>query len=103
MGNKFELDKDQQARMDAWFKHHWDVVHKGWQPPDMSGFAGHFRFGPTGDGCNVDYQCAWCVDGSACQSVILTVDDDGEFIADYDENWKKLPYSWEKKTEEKKP
>jgi hypothetical protein len=103
MTTKFELDKEQQVRMNAWFKHHWDVVHQGWRPPDRSGFAGHYRFGPTMDGCNVDYECAWCVDGSPSQKVILTTDDDGEFIYPYDENWKRLPASWEQKPEEKKP
>ena len=95
---KFELESNQQGRMDAWFKHHWDVVHKGWRPPDMSGFAGHYRFGPTGCGCNVDYRCAWCVDGSPQQMVILTIDEDGDgdFIVEYDENWNEIP--WEKKS-----
>lgn len=96
---KFELNDAQQARMDAWFKHHWDVVHKGWRPPDMSGFAGHFMFGPTGCGCNVEYKCAWCPDDSQQGRLIMTVDEDGdgEFLYEYDENWNKLPASWEKK------
>ena len=94
---KFELDDAQQARMDAWFKHHWDVVHKDWRPPDMSGFAGHFLFGPTGCGDNVEYRCAWCPDKSEQGHLIMTTDDDGEFLYEYDENWKRLPASWEKK------
>ena len=91
MGTKFELDAQQQARMNAWFKHHWEVIHKGWRPPDMSGFAGWYRFGPTGDGDNVEYECAWCADGSPHQKVVLTVDDDLEFCYEYDENWIRKP------------
>lgn|SRR5574337_1112355 len=96
---KFELTDQQQARMDAWFKHHWDVVHKGWRPrPGNDGFAGWFRFGPTGIGDNVEYECAWCADDSPHRKVILTEDsDEGGFIYEYDENWNRLPASWEKK------
>lgn len=94
---KFELNDQQQERMNSWFKHHWDVVHKGWRPPDTSGYAGKFLFGPTGCGCNVSYECAWCVDNSPNHKINLTFDeDDGEFIFKYDENWIRLPASWEK-------
>ncbi len=93
---KFELSEQQQARMDAWFKHHWEVVHKGWRPPDMSGFAGFFMFGPTGCGCNVKYECAWCAKDNPCRIVDLTDDDAGGFIYEYDENWNRLKPSWEK-------
>ena len=96
--SKFELDDKQQARLDAWFKHHWDVVHKGWRPrPGNDGFAGFYMFGPTGVGCNVKYQCAWCPDGSPQQEVDLTIDEDdtGDLIIEYDENWNRIP--WDKK------
>lgn len=99
MATKFELTKEQQERLDAWFKHHWDVVHKGWRPrPGNDGFAGWYQFGPTGIGCNTKYTCAWCVDNDPKGVVDLTIDEDGdgELIIQYDENWNRLPASWEK-------
>ena len=94
--HKFELEDKQQARLDAWFKHHWEVVHKDWQPRDMSGFAGWYMFGPTGCGNNVKYRCAWCKDNDPKGEVDLTIDEDdtGDLIIEYDENWNQLPWDW---------
>lgn len=98
MNTKFELDNEQQARVDAWFKHHWDVVHKGFRPRDSSGFAVQFIFGPTGMGCNAKVVCVWCPEGHQGHECDFTIDEDmGGFIFDYDENWNRLPASWEKK------
>ena len=94
---KFELSEQQQARFDAWFKHHWEVVHAGFRPRDMSGFAVWFHFGPTGCGCNAQVECVWCPEGHQGHEVILTEDsDEGVFIYEYDENWNRLPASWER-------
>lgn len=95
---KFELTKAQQERSDAWFKHHWDVVHKDWRPRDMSGFACEYVFGPTGYGCNVKIQCVWCAPETPQRECILTEDfDSGDLIYQYDENWVRLPASWKTK------
>lgn len=93
---KFELDKEQQARVDAWFDHHWGVVHKGFRPRGDSPVVCQYVFGPTGIGCNAKVVCAWCNEGYQGHECDLTLDDDGEFIIQYDENWNQLP--WEKKT-----
>lgn len=94
---KFELDERQQARVDAWFKHHWEVVHAGFKPREMSGFSVWFHFGPTGMGCNAKVECVWCAKDCPQRECDLTVDfDDGEFIFQYDENWNRLKASWEK-------
>lgn len=99
MTTKFELTEAQQERMDAWSKHHWGVVHQGFRPhAGNDGFAGFFMFGPTGVGCNVKYECAWCNANSPHRTVDLTEDEDGSFIYQYDENWNRLPASWEKKS-----
>lgn len=87
MAIKFELDQDQQARFDAWFQHHWNVVHKGFHPRDMSGFACEFTFGPTVEGCNCKVECVWCPQGAPGHECNLTVDDGGELIVQYDEDW----------------
>lgn len=96
---KFELSEQQEARAKSWFKHHADTIHKGFNPPDKSGFAVWYSFAPTGMGCNVKMECAWCEGDVSGKEVNLTEDDDdpeGGFIYDYDENWKRLPASWEK-------
>lgn len=99
MTTKFELTKEQKERSDAWFKHHWDEVHRNFRPRDMSGFACEYVFAPTGCGCNVKIQCVWCVPETPQRECILTIDEDdtGKFIYEYDENWIKLPASWEVK------
>lgn len=96
---KFELSDAQQARMDAWFKHHWEVVHKDWRPrAGNNGFAGFYMFGPTGCGENVKYQCAWCAEDSPRRELSLTEDsDEGGFIYEYDADWNRISASWEKK------
>jgi hypothetical protein len=83
----FEIDDQQHARFKAWSDHHWGVVHKGFTPPDFSGFGNQFVFGPTGLGCNVSVKCAWCTKDCPQHEVVLTKDDDDQFIVDYDDNW----------------
>lgn len=85
--SRFEIDDEQHARFVAWSKHHWSVVHKGFIPPDHSGFGNQFIFGPTNSGCNVKVKCAWCAEHALQREVELTKDDDDEFIYQYDENW----------------
>lgn len=92
----FKLSANQKKRMDAWFQYHWDVVHANWRPRDSSGFAGWHRFGPTLSGCNTEYHCAWCKEGDPKGDLNMTEDDDGDFIYEYDETWKRLPASWER-------
>src|SRR5512135_2311635 len=100
MTTKFELDAEQQARVDAWFKHHWDVVHKDFRPREMTGAAVKFTFMPTGMGTNAKVECIWCTAGHQGHECDLTTDfDEGGFIYEYDENWNRLPASWEKKPE----
>jgi hypothetical protein len=96
MGRKFELDDMQQARADAWFKHHWEVIHANFHPREMSGAAVKFTIIPTGCGDNIDMECIWCKEGMPAQKVVLTVGDDGEFIFEYDADWNKLKASWER-------
>jgi hypothetical protein len=97
MTYKFELSADQQARVDAWFKHHWEVVHAGFRPREMTGVAVKFTFIPTGMGPSSQVECVWCKEGHQGHAVDLTEDDEGGFIYEYDENWNRLPASWEKK------
>ena len=90
---KFSLNDVQQARMSAWFKHHWDVIHKNWRPrAGNNGFAGWYMFGPTGIGDNVKYKCAWCVDDKGEVDLTIDEDGDGDLIVRYDENWNRLPW-----------
>lgn len=84
---KFELNDEQQKRVDAWFKHHWDVVHKGFHPPDFTGFVCQFIFGPTSMGTNAKVVCVWCPKGHQGHECDFTLDDNGEFVFQYDENW----------------
>lgn len=92
----FTLSKEQKERFDAWHRHHWEVVHKNWTPPDRSGFVCEFIFGPTGCGDNVRVKCVWCNPGHQGHEVNLTESDDGGFIFEYDSDWNKLPAPWEK-------
>ena len=89
MSTKFELNPEQQARLEAWFKHHWDVVHAGFKPRDMSGFCLWYMFGPTSMGNNVKTRCVWCADDNPRRDCNLTIDEDydGSFIVEYDEDW----------------
>jgi hypothetical protein len=89
--SRFELDDEQHARFEAWSKHHWDVVHKNFIPPDRSGFGNKFIFAPTSAGDNVHVECAWCAANTPQRVVVLTKDDDGEFIYQYDDNWIQKP------------
>jgi hypothetical protein len=96
---KFELDAEQEARADAWFKHHWEVVHAGFRGRDSSGAACRYIFMPTGMGPSVSLECIWCNEGHPGHSIDLTLDDGGGFCVDYDENWKEIPFvpDWQKK------
>lgn len=101
MTTTFTLSEQQDARSKAWFKHHWEVIHKGFNPPDKSGFSVWYSFAPTGIGCNVKMECVWCSKDNPNREIDLTEDDDdpeGGFIFEYDENWKRLPASWEKQS-----
>jgi hypothetical protein len=87
----FQLTDAQQARADAWFKHHWEVVHKNWRPRDMSGFAVWYHFGPTGTGNNVKVECAWCPVGHQGHEVNLTEDfEEGDLLVQYDADWNEV-------------
>lgn len=94
---KFEFTEAQQARYSAWFKHHWEIVHKGFHPRGDSPVTSWFIFGPTGIGDNVRVECQWCNEGHQGHTLDLTEDDGGGFIFEYDEDWNRLPASWEKK------
>lgn len=101
MTTTFTLSEQQEARAKAWLKHHWGTIHKDFNPPDKSGFLVWYSFAPTGIGCNVIVECAWCPDDHPQQQISLTEDEDdpeSPFIYDYDENWKQLPASWEKQS-----
>lgn len=94
---KFELSKEQEDRLDAWFKHHWDVIHKGFSPRDIGGFCVEYVFGPTTCGLNAEVVCVWCSKDNPNRACNLTEDsDEGGFIFQYDENWNRLKASWEK-------
>lgn len=90
--SRFDVTDPQHRRFREWSEHHWNVVHKGFTPPDRSGFGNQWVFGPTNSGMNLKVVCAWCTDSCPQHEVILTEDDDGEFIYQYDENWIKQPF-----------
>jgi len=104
MSTKFELNEMQQARVDAWFKHHFETVsHVG---RDYSGAAVKFSFIPTGLGPSCKVECLWCVPETSSHSIDFSEDDDGEFATDYDETWKVIPFNyneyWAKKMSDMK-
>ena len=94
MSRKFELDDNQVKRVKNWFKHHWEVLHKNWQPPDRSGFMLWYMFAPVDVGMNAKVVCVWCADDNPKRECDLSIDEDGDgdFTIEYDENWDKIPW-----------
>lgn len=93
----FTINDKQTERADAWFKHHFEIVHGKMECRDIGGAAVKFTFLPTSMGDNVTVECIWCPEDHIGRSVILTDDfDTGDFIFDYDENWNKIKAPWEK-------
>lgn len=93
---EFKIDEMQTTRLDAWFKHHFEVIHAKFRPRDIGGAAVKFIFIPTGSGDNITVECLWCKEGDPAHSVVLTVGDDGEFIFEYNDEWNRLKASWER-------
>lgn len=76
---KFELDAEQEKRLQSWRKNHFETAHpKGVR--DMTGAALRFTFIPSGIGDNVTVECIWCPN----VKVTLTIGDDGEFLYNED-------------------
>src|ERR1700693_4869179 len=82
---KFELDAEQEARANAWLKHHFEVQHAGFKGRDCTGAAVRYIFMPTGMGPATSLECIWCNDGDPGHSVDLTLDDspDDYFCVNY--------------------
>jgi len=93
---KFELEERQKERVQKWLKHHWETIHKGFQPRDLTGATVKFSFTPTGFGDNGEAECIWCSSKAPERSVNFSIGDDNEFVCDYDENWKDIS-SWREK------
>lgn len=75
----FHISQQQDERRKEWCKKHADEAHpKGVR--DMSGAAWKYTILPTGCGCNIEIECIWCPG----TKVILTEDDDGEFLYNLD-------------------
>ena len=73
---KFELDDDQMKRFNKWAK---EQIKKTGRSSDSFGFRFEFLFGPTGMGNNVKV-----IDAFTKDEIILTIDDDGEFLYNED-------------------